>query len=78
MAYLESAVVVYLREIYYPNGFSFPLQEITPFIYFTEIGREIATIIMLFSVSYFMSKNENGLHFSLLILLFGIFGIIYG
>jgi hypothetical protein len=59
MAYLESAVVVYLREIYYPNGFSFPLQEITPFIYFTEIGREIATIIMLFSVSYFMSKNKR-------------------
>ena len=44
MAYLESAVVVYLRELYYPNGFSFPLQKIIPFIYFTEIGREVARL----------------------------------
>jgi hypothetical protein len=25
MAYVESAVVVYLRAIYYPQGFAFPL-----------------------------------------------------
>lgn len=58
MAYLESAVVVYLREIYYPQGFHFPLTVITPSIYLIEIGREIATIIMLYSFSYFMSKNK--------------------
>jgi len=61
MAYLESAVVVYLREIYYPDGFAFPLQEITPIIYFTEIGREVATIIMLFAVSHIMSKTKREL-----------------
>jgi len=61
MAYLESAVVVYLREIYYPNGFYFPLSEITPPIYFTEIGREIATIVMLYAVSYIMSNNKREL-----------------
>ena len=26
MGYLEAAVVVYLRAIYYPEGFSFPLK----------------------------------------------------
>jgi hypothetical protein len=26
LAFIESAVVVYLREIYYPDGFSFPLE----------------------------------------------------
>jgi hypothetical protein len=25
MGYLESAVVVYLRKLYYPDGFKFPL-----------------------------------------------------
>jgi hypothetical protein len=25
MAYIESAVVVYLRELYYPEGFRFPI-----------------------------------------------------
>ena len=24
MAYLEAAVVIYLRELYYPDGFHFP------------------------------------------------------
>ena len=76
MAYLESAVVVYLREIYYPNGFSFPLQEITPFILIIEIGREIATIIMLFAVSYFMSKNKREL-FAFFSFNFGMWDIWY-
>jgi hypothetical protein len=76
MAYLESAVVVYLREIYYPNGFSFPLKEISPFIYLTELGREIATIFMLFSVSYFMSNNKREL-FAFFSYNFGIWDIWY-
>lgn len=58
MAYIESAVVVYLREIYYPNGFKFPLKQITPFIYFIEIGRELATIVMLYVVSKLICKNK--------------------
>lgn len=36
MGYLESAVVVYLREIYYPNGFVFPLTPIDSTIAITE------------------------------------------
>ncbi|MCK5032030.1 MAG: hypothetical protein KAS18_00315 [Calditrichia bacterium] len=76
MAYLESAVVVYLREIYYPHGFSFPLQEITPFIYFIEIGREISTIIMLFIFSYFMSNNKREL-FAFFSYNFGVWDIWY-
>ena len=47
MGYMETAVVVYLREIFYPDGFSFPLQPITYHIAITEIIREAATIIML-------------------------------
>ena len=32
MAFLESAIVIYLRRIYYPYGFDFPL---VPMYYFT-------------------------------------------
>ena len=32
MGYLEAAVVVYLRAIYYPEGFSFPLQPEEPIL----------------------------------------------
>ena len=47
MAYVESAVVVYLRTIYYPQGFSFPLVLLPPGMVAIEMGREVATLVML-------------------------------
>jgi hypothetical protein len=61
MAYLESTIVVYLREIYYPGGFAFPLSDIPTFIYFIEIGREAATIVMLWAISRLIAKNVREL-----------------
>lgn len=51
MAYLESAVVVYLRAIYYPQGFDFPLAPMPPGMFAIEVGREAATMVMLLGVS---------------------------
>lgn len=50
MAFLESAVVVYLRALYYPEGFDFPLAPMSPTLVGTELGREAATILMLLAV----------------------------
>jgi len=47
MAYLEAAVVTYLRQIFYPEGFSFPLKVFTGEIMIIELGREVASIAML-------------------------------
>ncbi|HEX8949166.1 MAG TPA: hypothetical protein VF790_09405 [Dissulfurispiraceae bacterium] len=47
MAFLEAAVVVYLRELYYPNGFSFPLAPMAFNVLSVEYLREASTIIML-------------------------------
>jgi hypothetical protein len=47
MAFLESAVVIYLRALYYPEGFAFPLAPIDSRIATTELVREFATLIML-------------------------------
>jgi hypothetical protein len=47
MAYVESAVVVYLRALYYPHGFNFPLVPMPPPMVAIETGREAATLIML-------------------------------
>lgn len=51
-AYIESAVVVYLRAIFHPNGFSFPLPvfELNPLwrrLILTEVGREAATMVII-------------------------------
>src|SRR5580692_8685561 len=51
MAYVESAVVVYLRAVYYPHGFGFPLAQMAPRVLAIEIGREAATLIMLLGVA---------------------------
>lgn len=47
MGFLESAVVVYLRTISYPEGFRFPLVAMSGELVLTELVREAATLIML-------------------------------
>jgi len=58
-AYIEAVVVVYLRAIFYPDGFTFP---ITSFLempgadryVLIEIGREAATIVLILTASWLM------------------------
>ena len=76
MAYLESAVVVYLRAIAYPNGFSFPLVPLENYIAITEIFREAATMAMLVGISALLSKKFS-IAFSYFIYCFAIWDIFY-
>lgn len=57
MGFLESSVVIYLREIYYPDGFRFPMVKIEEKITLVELCRELATIIMLWGVAYVAGKT---------------------
>ncbi|MBI5662527.1 MAG: hypothetical protein HZC46_10315 [Ignavibacterium album] len=76
MAYLESAVVVYLRELYYPDGFTFPIKPIPEKIIFIELGREFATIIMLCSVAVISGKLFVE-RISYFLFAFGVWDIFY-
>ncbi len=76
MGYLESAVVVYLREIYYPEGFAFPLKSMNINIAVTEIFREFATLVMLGAIGYIAGRSRLE-RFSLFIYAFGIWDIFY-
>jgi hypothetical protein len=58
MGFLESAVVIYLREIYYKDGFAFPLRPMSLSLATVEILREAATVIMLVGVGYLAGKNK--------------------
>ncbi len=57
MAALESAVVVYLRAIYYPEEFTVVFKPIDGKIIMVEICREVATLIMLAAVGFLSGKN---------------------
>ncbi len=76
MAYLESAVVVYLRAIYYPNGFEFPLVAMPSGMIAIEIGREAATILMLLATAALAGRDrwERFLAFNIA---FGIWDVFY-
>lgn len=76
MAYLESAVVVYLRELYYPLGFFFPIKMIPNKTLFIELGREAATLIMLLSIA-FLSSKWKGQRMFFFFFAFGVWDIFY-
>jgi hypothetical protein len=76
MAFIESAVVVYLRALYYPDGFSFPLKLMTNNLMGIEVLREGATIFMLLSVAALAGKRFWE-RFAYFIFCFGIWDIFY-
>ena len=76
MGFLETAVVVYMRKLYYPNGFQFPLVPISPDIASTEFWREAATIIMLIAVGIFAGKNAPQ-RFVFFLYAFAVWDIFY-
>lgn len=76
MGFLESAVVIYLRAIYYPNGFNFPLVSMNTSIAVTELGREAATTIMLAGIGIVAGKN-NTQQFGWFLYCFAIWDIFY-
>src|SRR5688572_8818480 len=76
MGFMESAVVIYLREIYYPGGFRFPLVPIPPRLSMVEILREAATVIMLVCVGYFSGKTALQ-RFAFFSLAFAVWDLFY-
>jgi hypothetical protein len=58
VGYLESAVVVYLRELYYPAGFSFPLSVMSGSIGLTELLRELSTLAILVSIAHLAGNTK--------------------
>jgi hypothetical protein len=56
-AMIETAVVIYLREIFYPDGFDFPLQLISPDLAVVESVREVATMLLLVSIAAVAAKK---------------------
>ncbi len=76
MAYLESAVVVYLRALYYPEGFDFPLVTMDRTLVGTEVFREVATIVMLLAPAALITRSALE-RFAWFCFGFGVWDIFY-
>lgn len=76
MGLLECAVVIYLRDILYPEGFDFPLNPVRPDLVWTEILREVATLAMLLTVGILAGRTVAG-RFAWFLFAFAVWDIFY-
>ena len=79
--YIEAAVVVYLRQIFHPNGFMFPMtvfgiEAISRRILLTEIGREAATIVLIFTGAWLFGHNRQQ-RIAYFMIIFAVWDIFY-
>lgn len=59
MGFLETAVVVYLREIIYAGDFEFPLKVLSMDLAVTELLREVATVLMLVGIGVLAGSKPS-------------------
>jgi len=78
MAYLEAALVVYLRELYYPDNLLviFPPKIFTDIDLGIELAREAGTVVMIIAVA---ALAERGFmrRFAAFVYVFGLWDIFY-
>ena len=80
-AYIEAAVVVYLRAIFHPDGFTFPLSNVETILQhkallLTEIGREAATIVLILTGAWLFGRNLQQ-RFAYFLTIFAVWDIFY-
>ena len=59
MGLMEAIIVVYLRKLYYPQGFTFPLKSMPGELLVLEIVREACTIVMLVVIAWLAGKTAG-------------------
>jgi len=80
-ANIEASVVVYLREIFHPDGFHFPLdmlgekQHLKRLI-LNEIGREAATMVLILTACWLAGRNRQQ-RFAYFLTIFAVWDIFY-
>ena len=75
-AWVEASVVVYLRDIYYPQGFSFPLQSLSVSRIPIELVRECSTLVMLAAIGI-LAGTTRWQRFAYFAVAFGVWDIFF-
>ncbi len=79
--YIEAAVVVYLRGIFHPDGFYFPLPafgltDSIQRLLLIEVGREAATLVVILSTCILAGHNRRQ-RFAYFMTIFAVWDIFY-
>ncbi len=79
-AYIEAAVVVYLRVIFYPDGFTFPLafgdSALWRRLLLSEVGREGATLVLILTSCRLIGRNRRQ-RLAYFLTIFAVWDIFY-
>jgi len=80
-ANIEATVVVYLREIFHPDGFHFPMIVLGEGPHWkrfllTEITREAATMVLILTTCWLAGRNRHQ-RFAYFLVIFAIWDIFY-
>ncbi len=76
MGFFEAIVVVYIRELYYPEGFSFPLRTIPAWLGGVELLREATSLVMIVAVAWLSGRSPMK-RLSGFLFIFGVWDIVY-
>lgn len=76
MGWFEAAVVVYLRELYYPQGFRFPVVVVWDRVAFVELAREAASLLLL-SAGARLAGRRFFERFAAFMVVFGVWDLVY-
>ncbi len=76
VGWFEASVVIYLRELYYPEGFRFPLVLLPTWLALVEIGRELASIVLLAAAAMLAGRHPLE-RFAAFMILFGVWDLVY-
>ena len=76
MANVEAMIVVYLRRLYYPDGFAFPLVILDMSTMSLELIREACTVVMLATFGLAAGRTSAG-KFAHFLIGFGLWDIFY-
>jgi hypothetical protein len=76
VGWFEASVVVYLRKLYYPAGFAFPIVMAPSDVAMVEVAREVASLVLLAAAArlagrFFLER------FAAFMILFGVWDLVY-
>ena len=74
--FVEASVVVYLRGLYYPGGFTFPLKRMSDMHLVVELLREASTIVML-GAAAILAGSRLWERFGYFLVAFGLWDLFY-
>lgn len=79
--FIEAAVVVYLRGLFYTGGFTFPIADFSKMpgarlFIMTEIAREGATLVLLVSSAWLMARDLRG-RLAVFLISFAVWDVFY-